>query len=136
MRLVSRCSLLLAAWLSAPGGALALDALCQEPLQLTQEGEATELDVQLAPSLPASAPGSDGEVPWCTSADDPRCAPLDSRHEATHARAASPLCAARGLRIAPPLLLIRPSGRVLDRSEARPGHGRRIERPPQHNRCD
>jgi hypothetical protein len=136
MRPISCCSLLLAAWLCAPTDAHALDALCQEPVQpAAAPGSVVDVEVPLAPVALPLGPSSESDVPWCTSADDPRCAPLDAPHPVTQVSTSGPLHTPQSATVAPPLLLTRPKGRVLGRSEVRPGHGRRIERPPQPNRC-
>lgn len=138
---MSRCSLVLAAWLCAHAHAHALDALCQEPASTTNllladdTANPTNTTPRADAALLAASSESEGEVPWCTHAADPRCAPVDSHHAAIELARSGALHAASALGVTPPPFRTRPKSPVLDRSDARPGHGRRIERPPQPAWC-
>lgn len=83
--------------------------------------------LELSPDLPPEAPGA---PLWCERADDPRCMPAHNRGDAEQTiRPIAPILNQQQ-RWGPPLgaqtrRFVFPSG------DARPGHERRIERPPR-----
>jgi hypothetical protein len=74
-----------ALWL--PQDALAQSAMCAEPAFIV----AVERVPAAQPEAPA--PLRDEELPWCTGADDPRCAPLHGDSTALRLALRQPLAA-------------------------------------------
>lgn len=117
---------LLGAALWLPQDALAQSAMCAEPTFIVAAEH-----LEAAPTEPP-APLRDEDLPWCTRADDPRCAPLHGESAALRLALRQPLAATTSPRPADPAC----------GSEAREftpcpgiaahtGISNRIERPPR-----
>ena len=81
---------MLGAMLWMPQAVLAQSVMCVEPTF------AMPTELAAAAQTDAPAPLGDDELPWCTGADDPRCAPLHGDSTALRLALRQPLAAAAG----------------------------------------
>lgn len=97
----------------------------------TLTSEELAVEEEPAPDAPVLARREGGEVPWCVSADDPRCWPRDSApYDGPHARDATSAGAEASTRLA----LTAPDARAerprLTLGAPRAGVRGRVDRPP------
>jgi len=103
------------------GGAM---AMCAEPaLDL--------LTARVAPPSEAPSPTRDEDLPWCASAEDPRCAPLHGDSSSIHMALRHPMAATASPAARRPIeaddCTFTPDAGLA----ARPGISNRVERPPR-----
>jgi len=114
----------LAAALVLPHSAEAQSAMCAEPaLDL--------LTARVAPPSEAPSPVRDEDLPWCASAEDPRCAPLHGDSSSIRMALRHPLAATASPVAERPTgsgdFTFTPDVGLI----ARPGISNRVERPPR-----
>jgi hypothetical protein len=117
----------LGAALLLPQSALAQSAMCVEPvfspIAVSVERSAAQPD--------APAPLRDEDLPWCTGADDPRCAPLHDDSTALRLAVRQPLAAATDALCASTARAA--ESKLTPRTGPLPHAGirQRVERPPR-----
>lgn len=114
----------LAAAMVLPQNAEAQSAMCAEP--------AVELlTARIAPPSEAPSPVRDEDLPWCASAEDPRCSPLHGDSSSIRMALRHPLAAAASPAPQRPTAsddcTFTPDAGLA----ARPGISHRVERPPR-----
>ena len=125
---------------SAESSAATVPAMCSEAAQtvLFAQFAAPDASQLFAPDAPqltlrTSADASDeGQIAWCVSSDDPRCAPRDAGSPLQTQRSLPQLCDFVSLRTPQPACIETDSVALLARLGApRAGVSMRLERPPR-----